>query len=70
MREYPEMQDSEEGNNPGFQTEGFYLIGFLAFFKDTVSQLWLVWMTQGMSCSACGNSTEGRCYYALVIPQQ
>lgn len=46
MKEYPEKQNFVEGNNPGFQTERFHLISFLAFFKDTVSQLWLVWVIQ------------------------
>lgn len=48
MKEYPEKQNFVEGNNAGFQTERFYLISLLAFFKGTVSQLWLVWMIQGM----------------------
>lgn len=69
MKEYPEKHDFVEANQPGFQTERFYLINFLAFFKDTVSQLWLAWMIQGMLCSACWN--RRRWFYALVrIAQQ
>lgn len=30
------------------KTEMFYHINFLAFLEDTVSQLWLAWVIQGM----------------------
>lgn len=38
----------------GFRQKCFTSLVFLPF-KDTLSQLWLVWVMQSMKCCACGN---------------